>query len=119
MCGARSYLPADLVSAAIAMEKRRGWAVESDVQRALRCTLQEHPAGQDHQAFVMELDGVSTGSVWARWADGGTPAGVETLPDCRGGEDGMPCREAAEHQGGHSSQTHDPLVEIVDRLMSG
>lgn len=111
VCGAREYLPAALVPAAIALEKQVGEATETDVERHVRCTIQEHEDGL-HTAFVMDLDGVHTGSVWTSWATGEQPAAVFVMADCDGA-DGEPCREFRRHPGGHSHQIHDPWTERI------
>ncbi|WNI16893.1 hypothetical protein [Actinacidiphila sp. ITFR-21] len=110
VCGRRSFLPAALVPAAVALEPHPGRASAADVERDLRCTLQAH-GDDDHQAFVLDLDGPDTGAVWASWCDGTVPAQVRVLPPCPAVGGGEPCMEYAGHRGGHSFELHDPLAD--------
>jgi hypothetical protein len=108
VCGERAYLSIELVDKAL--EFAAGGSVgPADVERQLRCTLQEHTTG-DHFAFVVDLDGRDTGSVWARWVQGRLPASVVVLPDCdaTGGSRSEPCCEFDGHPGGHTYELADP-----------
>jgi hypothetical protein len=113
MCGERRYLPADLVQQALRFESPKKQRGADSVERALRCTLQDH--GPDlHHALVLELDRAESGAVWARWSGEGRLELVR-LPDCPG-EDESACNEYVDHPGGHSFQVHDPWGAWQDRL---
>lgn len=115
MCGARHYLPTHLVPLALRMETSTDRAaIESDVERQLRCTLQAHD-DDPHYALVMELDGPDTGSVWTSWAAGNSPELLVVLPDCSGA-DGRPCTEFDQHPGAHSPHIHDPWQDVSSAL---
>jgi len=117
VCGARTYLPTDLVPAALALETSTDRpAVEADVERNLRCTRQDHDHEDEHTSLVLELDGVDTGSVWARWFYARLPERLVVLPDCPGAN-GQACSEFEGHPGGHSFEIHDPLDEIGRALL--
>jgi hypothetical protein len=111
VCGERAFLRAALADVARQFGSGPAPAREPvDVQRHLRCTLEDH-ATADHHAFVMELDGIDTGSVWARWARGHQPATVLVLPDCPAtscDQAQEPCCEFAGHPGGHTWELDDP-----------
>jgi len=107
VCGERAHLPYEAVEAALKLAPR---AEPDDVERLVRCTLEDHSTG-DHFAFVLELDGVHTGSVWARWIRGRLPAAVLVLPDCPATGPAParePCCEFAGHAGGHTWELTDP-----------
>ena len=108
VCGARAYLPGRLVPQAVALAAP-GTAEAGDVQRHVRCTLQAH-AGGLHAGFVMQLDGVDTGSVWTHWTRGTLPAAVVVHPDCPATHPPTrePCCEYAGHPGGHTYEITDP-----------
>lgn len=108
ICGERTYLPVELLGRTL--EFAAGGTVGSvDVERQLRCTLQDHATG-DHFAFVVELDGRDAGSVWTRWTRGRSPAAVLVLPDCdaTSRSTAEPCFEFADHPGGHTYELADP-----------
>jgi hypothetical protein len=118
VCGARGYLPEDLVNVALRFESRPGETQVPDVSRHLRCTLQPHP-GLQHHAIVMELAGVETGAVWAHWSDRQFPRELDVYPDCpRGADSPSPCTLFAGHPGRCSHELHDPL-EDISRVISG
>lgn len=108
LCGERTALPASLVAAARKFAPP-GATSPDDVQRELRCTLEQHPLG-DHHAFVMELPGATSGAVWTRWTRGHRPTAVFVLPDCTHASpppSAEPCCEFTAHPGAHSWQLHD------------
>ena len=109
VCGERVHLPHRLVADALAFAAA-GTAKPSDVQRLLRCTLQQHATG-DHYAFVMDLDTPDT-AVWTHWTQGHQPPTVLVLPDCdaTGPQPGhAPCCEFAAHSGAHTYDINDPF----------
>lgn len=110
VCGARTYLPGRLVPMALKLARTTaGDGDPNDVQRMLRCPLTQHHDGP-HHGFVMDLDGVDTGSVWTPWRTGDEPALVMVLGDCPGrSQDGTrACEEFAGHPGAHTWQLPDP-----------
>ncbi|WP_188281633.1 hypothetical protein [Streptomyces sp. CBMA29] len=116
VCGERTYLSAELADRARDFPSRRGAAEPEDVQRQLRCTLESHDSG-DHHAFVMELDGPESGSLWTRWIRGHHPTAVFALPDCQAvgpAPDSVPCCEYADHPGAHTWQVTDPWRVPID-----
>ncbi|MFC4030268.1 hypothetical protein ACFO3J_02150 [Streptomyces polygonati] len=108
VCGDRAHLPTRLVLLALRLAPSREGQRE-DVQRELRCVMEEAHAGA-HHGFAMELDGVDTGSVWTRWLAGEEPGDVVVLADCNAARaDGMDaCGEFAGHPGAHSWELDDP-----------
>lgn len=107
VCGERTRLPDRLVAAALESASGTG---PDDVERHLRCTLEDHARG-DHVAFVAERPGAHAGSVWARWTRGNAPADVVVLADCDATGPGParePCGEYGGHPGGHTWQLGDP-----------
>ena len=119
VCSARAYLPEALVADVLAFEKGPGEADSAQVNRQLRCTLEDHGDTGLHHAIVMELDGPDRGAVWARWmadrlmSPHGFPGDVLVLPNCPEQDGGrQACREAAGHRGGHSWQVDDPWVDM-------
>lgn len=112
VCGERTELPAHLVPLVLALGTP-GAVTTADVERALRCTLEDH-AVSDHYAMVMELG--SHAAVWTRWIRGRPPAAVLVLLDCPGADpsaaDGGPCSEFAGHSGGHSNSLADPWAVL-------
>lgn len=108
VCGERASLPTGLVHTA--WKFAPDIATAGDIQRELRCTLEQHTGG-DHHAFVMHLAGTDSGSVWTRWTRGNDPATVLVLLDCDAVSPGPgfePCCEFASHSGGHTWQVADP-----------
>jgi hypothetical protein len=116
ICGERMTLPAELAAAALAYGDSTD-TESGDVERELRCSLEAHTTG-DHFAFVRELDGADTGSLWTSWARGHRPAGVVVLGDCNAADaqTGEPCCEFAEHPGGHTFDVADPWSADSARL---
>jgi hypothetical protein len=108
VCGRWVWLPERQVPAAVAYAPA-GAASADDVDRDLRCGLQAHATGR-HLAYVMDLDGRDTGSVWAGWEDGGVPV-LAVLPDCPACRPpGDACCLYGEHPGGHSYELADPWL---------
>jgi hypothetical protein len=107
VCGERGYLLVRLVPAVLALAGPG--AAPAEVERHLRCTLQDHDRG-DHAAFVMELDGVDSGSVWAHWTSGRFPAAVTVHPDCPASDAACRdvCCEYEGHPGVHTYELQDP-----------
>jgi hypothetical protein len=107
-CGSRAYLPTVLVPLAVGLAPA-GSGEPADVQRQLRCVLEEHHEGP-HYGFVLDLEGIGTGAVWTRWRTEEEPGAVFVLADCDlGSPDGMDaCEEFAGHPGGHTWQLADP-----------
>lgn len=112
VCGEQELLPPELMPKALELAPW-GTAQCDDVQRDLHCTLQRHEGG-DHYAFVMEIDGPQTGSVWTHWAAGARPAEVVVLPDCPVGDEatGEPCCGFAAHPGAHTFRLTDPWAGV-------
>lgn len=108
VCGAMEYLPFPLLPVALKMAPA-GTADKGDVLRELICALERHEEG-DHYAFVMEIDGKDTGSVWARWLPEARPVEVLALPDCEASEPltGEPCCGFTPHPGEHTFGVADP-----------
>ena len=91
-----------------------GAAQSVDVQRNLRCTLQQHTT-DEHYGFVLHLDGTNSGSVWARWTGRHEHVTVTVLPDCDAvgpGPDYDACCEFGGHPGGHTHEIEDPALMI-------
>jgi hypothetical protein len=88
---------------------RAAGARPEDVEVNLRCVLQAHADGE-HHGFVMELDGIDSGAVWATWTDE-PPTAVEVRADCRAvsppERGSQPCCEFAGHPGAHTFDTDD------------
>ncbi|MYS22825.1 hypothetical protein GA0115240_144882 [Streptomyces sp. DvalAA-14] len=108
ICGERVGLPAELAAAALSYEDSAD-TESGDVERELRCSLEAHTTG-DHFAFVRELDGADTGSLWTSWVRGHRPADVMILGDCNAADarTGEACCEFTEHQGMHTFDLIDP-----------
>ena len=110
-CGQLARLPRPLVSVALS-HAAPGSASVLDVERQLRCLLQEHQG--DHHALVLQLDGSVTTAVWTSWADDQVPEAVEVRDDCTAvsspGRGSQPCCEYAEHPGAHTFDVEDPAV---------
>jgi hypothetical protein len=116
VCGERAYLRPETALAAGQLAPDPALVQPSDIERHLRCTLEQHGTG-DHYAFVMDLDGVTTGSVWTRWNRGHAPTVVLVQPDCPGTSPDPrqePCCEFADHPGGHTWQLADPWRAAPD-----
>lgn len=115
VCGSQVLLPLALIVGALDMETVAGVAELTDVDSAPTCTMQlDHADG--HHGVVLDLDGATTGAVWAVWADYGAPHLV-VLPDCPGRGD-QACGSYAAHPGGHSWQLHDPLLAAVRQAVA-
>lgn len=111
MCEARAHLPEDMARRALGFESPQNTPPRlEDVERVLRCTLQEHGSADRHHALVLELEGIDSGTVWARWTDA-DQAELIRLPACPG-EGARPCNEFAGHPGGHSFEVHDHLAAM-------
>lgn len=108
VCGVQTTLPPDLVPVTLAFDRAAG-ARPEDVEVNLRCVLQAHADGE-HHGFVMELDGIDSGAVWATWTDE-PPTAVEVRADCRAvsppERGSQPCCEFAGHPGAHTFDTDD------------
>jgi hypothetical protein len=113
VCGRITRLPDHLVQEALRIAARYRAAEEADVERKLWCHLQVHGDG-DHFAHVLDLAGVDTGAVWARWADGKPVAALDVRPDCSfvDPESLEACCEFALHPGAHTHQLTDTPVEL-------
>ena len=105
VCGRPARLPEYLVQEALRIATPYGLPDESDVERDLRCHLQVHSDG-DHFALVLDLDGVTTGAIWTRWADGIPATALDVRPDCPfvDPESHQVCCEFAFHPGAHTHQ---------------
>lgn len=106
ICGERRYLPSELGVKALAFETFEARRSGENVERALRCTLEQHSPEHAHHALAMELYGVDTGAVWARWT-GEDQVELVKLLDCPG-RDGKACNEYEKHPGAHSPAVFDP-----------
>ncbi|UWE08706.1 hypothetical protein [Actinacidiphila bryophytorum] len=111
ICGERTCLPPEL--AAFATEFAAPGSHGAEVQRYLRCCLQEHDeTDHDHYAYVLDLDGPDSGSVWTSWVRGEAPECLVVLQDCpavSAKEDGrQPCCEFLNHPGQHTWHIDDP-----------
>ncbi|MFC4035822.1 hypothetical protein ACFO3J_30770 [Streptomyces polygonati] len=86
---------------------------EADVERDLRCHLQVHSDGE-HFALVLDLDGLATGAIWTRWADGTPAAALDVRPDCSFIDPAShdACCEFAFHPGAHTHQLTAIPVEV-------
>jgi len=115
VCGARAELPANLVPQVLALALGARRQPPDEVERNLRCTMQQHVPGSDHYAVVLELDGAHTGSVWVSWPDHCPPRRVIVLPDCDGDDRG-PCTEFRGHAGDHTPGLYDPWADWQDRM---
>lgn len=105
ICGEPTVLPADLVLTALRYADRPD--IEPVDIRDVRCTLQAHPTGGDHYAFI--VDTAATTSAWTRWDHRAGPGIVLVLPDCPAtgpGQDAA-CSEYEHHHGGHTWQVDD------------
>lgn len=113
ICGERTYLPAELAGRALKFAAGDTVGLV-DVERELRCTLQDHDTG-DHFALVVELDGTYAMALWTRWMQGRSPATVVVLLDCDAvsRSTGEPCCEFADHPGRHSYELADPWSPFV------
>lgn len=112
VCGRTARLPEHLVQEALRLATPFGSPDEADVERDLWCHLQVHGDG-DHFALVLDLDGVSTGAVWTRWADGDPAAALDVRPDCSfiDPESREACCEFALHPGAHTDRLTAMPVE--------
>ncbi|MFF6955598.1 hypothetical protein [Streptomyces sp. NPDC008317] len=113
VCGRTARLPEHLVQQTLRAATPYGSADEADVERSLWCHLQIHDDG-DHFALVLDLGGVDTGAVWARWADGKPVEALDVRPDCSfvNHETREACCEFASHPGAHTHQLTDTPVEF-------
>jgi hypothetical protein len=119
VCGRTARLPEHLVQEALRIATPYGSPGEADVERDLWCHLQAHGGG-DHFALVLDLDGVATGAIWTRWADGTPAAALDVRPDCTfvDPESHEECCEFASHPGAHSGQltaVHDEFSVLSPR----
>jgi hypothetical protein len=116
VCGAQAYLPADVVPTVLAQEPTSGWADPSDVNRRLRCALEQHARGIPHHGIAMDLDGLAKSAVWGRWETGTWESPeVVVLADCPAADDDEPCTLFADHPGRHTYEVPDPLALLTPR----
>ncbi len=106
ICGEPAVLSLYLVLTALRYADRLE-IMPTDLQN-VRCTLQAHPAGGDHYAFI--VDTTASTSAWTRWNRDADPQIVLVLPDCpaTGPGQGEACSEYEHHRGGHTWQVEDP-----------
>jgi len=83
------------------------------------CTLAETHRGP-HYGLALDLPGVDTGSVWAVWATGATPALIR-LPDCPATTDDRSevCGLWDQHPGLHSWQLYDREAALAKARLAG
>jgi hypothetical protein len=119
VCSATVLLPIALLVGAVDMEPAPGRAELSDVEERPVCTIQGDHDGA-HYGLVMNLDGPTSGAVWAVWTSGGAPHLI-VLPDCpASASTGMDaCEHFEAHPGGHSWQLHDPLLRFARQAIAG
>lgn len=109
-CGTTAYLPDGFVTSVLAAAPAGSYSVE-DVERHLRCNLEEH-TGPFHHGLAMELHGREARSVWALWDHRDMSFALLTLSDCPAATaDGMQsCTEFDGHPGGHAWELTDPIA---------
>lgn len=109
VCGQHRLLPEPYEDRARALAPPDAGA-DAYVYLVARCVLQAHTAGA-HHAYVMHLDGIDTGAVWARWDGPQELPHLEVLPDCPARAPQVPddaCCLYARHPGAHSHELADP-----------
>ncbi|WP_329177306.1 hypothetical protein [Streptomyces sp. NBC_01477] len=110
-CGRTTRLPGPLGREALRLAGPHATLDEAEVERELWCHLQAHDSDH-HFALVMDLASMTTGAIWARWADDASPA-LYILPDCPhvDPESREPCSEFANHPGAHTRDLTAPPAE--------
>lgn len=113
-CQGTAYLPEEHVKAALDLAPNGSYA-SGDVERHLRCTLEEHTAPV-HYGLVLGLDESPSGAVWATWDANDMAFALKVRHDCLAmSPDGSAiCTEFDQHPGGHTWQlTDDPVYGTV------
>lgn len=107
-CDAETLLPLSLYAAVIQMTGV-DWEY---IEETAMCFTE---AGHDgpHHGLVVELDGPTTGAVWALWESTGALL-IEVLPDCpESSAEGDGCAYYLDHEGGHSWDVYDPRQALA------
>lgn len=114
ICGQRALVPNSLVGTALTMANAKSSSkyTAEDVQGFLVCTIRHR--GPVHYGVLLNLRGVTAGTLWALWRDRVEPVSVLELPDCSAvhSDDDAACSEFEGHPGGHSwelSELPSPL----------
>jgi hypothetical protein len=105
LCNRAAFMPSSYILRALAFDDVPGTLGQRDVVRYPLCLLEEHSDGP-HHAIVLQLDGETAGSVWARWVSVEAPVLVR-LPDCNA----PGCCAFDGHDGGHTPELRDPTRE--------